>query len=526
MIFPTIMNIRKIIWDIVRKVFRNYRFIGYKENFDPKNYIKVVLLFLTEQKKKILLLPINFKPDEFIIKFPPIDYGFPADKKFRIDKMNYILGLLSEIPANNKDLITENGYIPIHSKTIRNNIKDYLLYLNYLIASKVIQCDDYYIVEEKSMGYKWTEQYENSEFIVFNRIGIIEGEDKRIDEKINPICRIENYPYLNYWYQQKKLTIDSQNANAYALYLKTFKMQESNRWDFNSVTRQMKNPLTQYKAVLYNIGSIDRLDYRLKIDDNVHRLHSVITNMQKDFRNYLTYNNEPLVSIDIKNSQPYLTCILFNPEFWNENSNLLLNLKSLPLNIQARLNEFSIINMLGKFFDGLKGNEFNEYARIVSTGGMYEALIDIVREERGDTITRKDAKITMFSIFFSKNKGSQNNPNKDLMDIFKLKFPAIAELFKIIKHSFKDGDDEQHSRLACLLQSIESEIVLHRCCKRIWKEGENSIPLFTIHDSIITTTKNLESVYLIMIEELHNCIGVEPSLEIEYWDEKNIIKKN
>jgi len=510
MIFPNIMNIIKKVYN---KLFNNDKLdklVIEVKGSSIGRYLFLVFL----SKPRIISLPVNFKPEEHIVNYPPVNYGFTIGIKFNIKKMNYILGLLSEIPANNKNLILENGYIPIHSSTIRNNIKDYLLYIDYLIATHVIVSDNTYIVGEKSKGFKWTKQYENAEFIPFNQAETIENTENIINVNVE---NVENYPYLNYWYKQNKLIINTLNARRYAQNMKAYKMEDRSRWDYNKEKDCLKYPINQYHAILYNLASINKFDYRLKIDDNVHRLHSTLTNMQKDFRNFFTYNSNTLVSIDITNSQPYLSCALFNPEFWKVNSTLSLNIQSLPINIQSRFNEYPIIIMIGKFFNTLTGIEFNEYTRIVSTGRMYEALIDIVKDERGDIITRKAAKTTMFSIFFSKNKGAQNNPNKDLMDIFKLRFPAVAELFKIIKHSFIDGDDGQHSRLACLLQSIESEIVLHRCCKRIWEEGDQKIPVFTIHDSIVTTVDNLEFVKRIMEEELTQNIGIAPSLSLEYW---------
>ena len=69
-----------------------------------------------------------------------------------------------------------------------------------------------------------------------------------------------------------------------------------------------------------------------------------------------------------------------------------------------------------------------------------------------------------------------------------------------------------------LLQSIESEIILHRCCKRIWKEGNHQVPVFTIHDSIATTVEHVEWVKGIMQRELTNAIGIPPNLTDEHWN--------
>ena len=72
------------------------------------------------------------------------------------------------------------------------------------------------------------------------------------------------------------------------------------------------------------------------------------------------------------------------------------------------------------------------------------------------------------------------------------------------------------------MQSIESEIVLHRCCHRIWDEGCQDVPVFTIHDSIVTTIENQEFVSRIMKDELYRCIGIYPTLKPEYWRIGNI----
>ena len=115
-------------------------------------------------------------------------------------------------------------------------------------------------------------------------------------------------------------------------------------WDINRDKThgnfiKRKYPLTQYHAALYNINSIAIGDYKVSIDTNVHRLHSVITNLQKEYRRFLKYNSNLLVNVDISNSQPYLLCLLLNPLFWDKNSNIPLNISMLPQNVQEKFAE-------------------------------------------------------------------------------------------------------------------------------------------------------------------------------------------
>lgn len=98
---------------------------------------------------------------------------------------------------------------------------------------------------------------------------------------------------------------------------------------------------------------------------------------------------------------------------------------------------------------------------------------------------------------------------------FKMNFLPIYELIELTKK-------DDHTALSCLLQSIESEIILHRCCKRIWEEGNHQVPVFTIHDSIATTVEHVEYVKRIMEEELSRAIGVSPILSIEHWNQTKL----
>lgn len=467
------------------------------------------ITFLNKKKKETLILPSNFNPEAHIKNFPPYIYGFPEEKKFNIDKMNYILGLLTEIPAKNKDIIDEDGFVPIYTPLIQNHIKEYPLYFKYLLQTDVLRQNSHY-AEGKSMSYAWAEEYVDKKFVP---IRTIEDPDFSIEE---PNENLANFPYLMHWYNTKKLTINKEAATAFAWDVKNDRMPDKSKWQINKDTGRKKNPINQYQAALYNIYSCYSYDYKVHIDDNVHRLHSVLTYMQHEFRNFVTYDNTQLVCIDIKNCNLYLACAILNTEFWNPNSTLPISLQSLPHNIQDRLSIPSLSIMLGKFFSKLQGNEFDEYIHLVSTGSMYESIMKAVKKTTGNEIPRVEAKTAIFSLIFSSNRNHYGN--KVIRDYLRESFPTVLEIFQLIKKDYKiEGEEKPHARLACLLQSIESEIILHRCCKRIWEEGGHKVPIFTIHDSIVTTKSNEKYVYSVMMQEFERNVGVAPSLSIEYW---------
>ena len=73
------------------------------------------------------------------------------------------------------------------------------------------------------------------------------------------------------------------------------------------------------------------------------------------------------------------------------------------------------------------------------------------------------------------------------------------------------------TNLPRLLQRIESHLILLVISKRISRERPD-LPIFTIHDSIVTTEGNEDYVQQVMAEELEKAIGFSQKFSIEEWD--------
>ena len=291
------------------------------------------------------LIPANLDLDRHLERYPVIDYFFVQDESGHIRSVNHngsfgycfdkerlihIIGLISSIPAGNRDLITEDGYVPINSSVIRNYFKDYLSYLDYLLRTGVLITDGIAVPEEKSYGYKFSPEYANQPMTRYVYLSASDVQPEPVlEERFNRHTRkfehnpLSDFPYLSHWYEQKKLEINP--------------VAEEFAWH-RRVTAcsgySDKDPQAQYQSALYNIMSLKNKEYKAQIDSNVHRLHSAITNMQKVYRNFLRYDGKELTAIDISNSQPFLLTILFNPNFWDKNSDTYINIGHLPENIQ------------------------------------------------------------------------------------------------------------------------------------------------------------------------------------------------
>lgn len=513
-----------------------YQLQKYFDSLEPRHIIVSSLGISLKYSGYFAMIPSNFDIDIHLAQYPVTNYMFVKDNTghirsvarngslsssayFDSDRLIYIMGLISSIPAKNKDSITEDGFVLINSTLIRNAFKDYLPYLDYLILTGVLCTDGQYIQGEKSKGYKFTEKYANESLVRYNypafqqSVEAIPSEVYSEEDGKFISNTVANYPYLAHWYITKGLNIDRQASENYAYTIMRDKLRGGKEtWDVNKDKSKgnfaiRKYPPTQYHAALHNINSIAIGDYKVSIDTNVHRLHSVITNLQKIYRRFLNYNNIPLVNIDISNSQPYLLCLLLNPSFWDKNSSIKLNIGMLPSNIQARFPEEQISNIVS-YLHTLNFEQIQEYITKTSEGKLYDYMANVINS--GNTSNRVDRdiiKTMILVVFFSSNKYFHQTDAK-LKRVFNQHFPAIYELIKLTKSNHKEN-------LACLLQSIESEIILHRCCKRIWKEGKQQVPVFTIHDSICTTTGNEEFVKAIMLDVLTDSVGIIPNIKIE-----------
>ena len=135
-------------------------------------------------------------------------------------------------------------------------------------------------------------------------------------------------------------------------------------------------------------------------------------------------------------------------------------------------------------------------------------MVNIINSRSTSNLVDRDTVKTMILVVFFSSNRYFHQVDAKLKRVFNQHFPSIYELIRLTKSNHKED-------LACLLQSIESEIILHRCCKRIWEEGYHQVPVFTIHDSICTTVNNTEFVNKIMEQVLTESTGLLPKLKVE-----------
>jgi hypothetical protein len=125
-------------------------------------------------------------------------------------------------------------------------------------------------------------------------------------------------------------------------------------------------------------------------------------------------------------------------------------------------------------------------------------------------LSREQAKLEFIRILFDK-PSSKRNYHFDTDASMIMGFPGVLQF---LDNTFKQ---KQYNTLALLLQQIESNVILRNVCPAIAKKYPE-IPLFTVHDSIVTTEGNEELIRPIIEKEIQRVTdGFTPKLKLEKW---------
>lgn len=436
---------------------------------------------------KKFYIPYNLELERLISE------NLPDFKPFKLDKLLYILSLIFVIPTYNKDLLSED-YTPINSTLLQDVVQNYKEYLNYLeFDLKIIESDHQYIVGEKSKGFRFIEKYRTQ--VIVRPILDWTLRKKLILLENRKNIQSNRLKYLTKWFNSG-LEIDFNSVQKFIDEELKIKMEHPELKDFGK-NGKLISPINQYNNSIICSEKILRKEFNLIQDNNVFRLHTNLSNLRSVLRNALTYKGENLISIDLKNSQPYLSIGLLNKNIVN---NILHN------------NSYYYI-MLGEILESIENKGFEEFVKLASSGKFYDYLAQKFTAKGFNYYNRKSVKQAVFLLLFTSNRFIGQEEAKPKR-IFKELFPEVYNVFARIKKNDK-------TLLPRLLQYVESNLFIDVIAKRVSKEIPKA-PIFTIHDSIATTRPYVERVQKIISEELKIAIGYKPTLHLEEWNIENL----
>lgn len=203
------------------------------------------------------------------------------------------------------------------------------------------------------------------------------------------------------------------------------------------------------------------------------RVYTTITNLNREFRDYLKFDGNSIIGMDLRNSQPLIASIVFKM-YWNKKEH------ALPKDVI-------------------------EYQSACETGSFYEYFMDknCIPQE-----LRRQFKIEFFKrVFFSMHTGKPNVLKQQFID----KYPNCWQAVCDIKGGYFCRD---YGDFAKLLQEFEADIFYDDINVKLLKMG---VSAFNIYDSIYV---NNEADYTIAHHVIRDCfkvLGMSPKLQPEYY---------
>ena len=457
-----------------------------------------------------LYVPENFDPEAVL----------PEDLRRYADCANYFLHRI--IWGQMQKKTTLDGFVCLKFDYLRTVIPERVLrrLKNALIEAKVIESDRHYIEGRKSFGYKLLPSYSKAQIVWRTVKDKVTAERVRSNRRAEyKKIRLDVHKYLRK--QLKRLEIDRDRALALLEGHHTFEL--------------VKIPVEQIALRDFSF-SVCRFG----------RVHTDLTNLSSRVRPALHVGGESLVGIDIANSQPlflalvvinyrkrgnrlhsYLTFVEERTDPYSNIDEIIqrtitrfnpkdtsFNTPSLPASITTRITSGEEVEgqdrtpLTGKTIcpqDLLVNKPFLSqdelsFVELCETGQLYDCFMD-----RMNFPIRKWAKKDVFAVIYGTN--SFTSPLKEDFNEF---FPGVAEVVRV--HKRKD-----YRYLPHLMQNIESNFVINTVCRRLMNEIPDA-PVFTIHDSILTTRPWVEQIQKIMQDEFGK-LGLSPTLhEDDYGD--------
>jgi hypothetical protein len=517
------------------------------------------------------LLPAALDLDAHLAAHPP---GFAP---FHRECLIELLHRVHSLPVTNRKLaarvVAMDGYVPLKAARLQAVERNYSAYLKYAQATKLLECDNWYLPGDKCRGYRFcapfrtppagsAEQADRVLEITDPRLlqklerqrhqPLPLRKAKRVDQTPAPAPRLSArrpasplakdprrvYPHLLQWldpassplriradealafiadYRARRLraaalTVNCPNRNARA-------KRPAGR---SRVTDEGKSPQQQYLQQFTAIDKLRNRDFHCLVD-RMGRLHHVLTNLSKQLRKfvYLDGDQGHLVSLDLANSQPFLLNILIQKSFYNApmKPGRCSGRRSLTLQGDGWRQVEELTRHDPLFYLSITG-----ILQRSDVQGNNEFPADVVlfREWTGSGTFYERMQAAFEQELPPEHRGkvdakrdmlhvlySRNRTQSRRKAVFARLFPTVAAILEAYKYT-------SHKLLPCLMQSLEAHLTLTVIGGRLQQYWPNS-PCLTVHDSVIVSSALADRVEAVMRRELTKWVGVAPTFRRTLW---------
>lgn len=362
--------------------------------------------------------------------------------------------------------------------------------------------------DEKPFEYRFGRLFRKQklkiEFIKDHKIvnQVIKNESK-CDSEINR----GNYKFLKKFFNPKKLEIDLDEA------IKLCNERYSKHEDYNKYLKEMTQIINIYNGVY-------RLTYK---KDSIGRVYTNLTQLNKVYRKFITYDNKPLAEVDVSNSVIFFLGILLDCNFKDNVLNILIDKNNINKIINDE--ELSPLLMFSKTLGSASIKEIELMQTLGKNGSFYDYFISdfenkfsfeelkfwYEKENEDEYIEserqiRKICKKQILAMLFA-----DTDEYLETQEIFKIKFPELLEKLNQFKIEFG------YKKVSHLLFQFEAFFVLNIVARNFNNKYWRKSPIFTLHDSLIVASNHSDDLIYHFEKDIEKILGSAPKVDVKKW---------
>jgi len=413
-----------------------------------------------KEKRRILVLPRLEQWMKQVEQNPPDIEGF------RISRLQYLIHLFLQ----NKQDKHPGAWSVLNMEILLEQVPRAGKYMDFLEQEDIIERKNYSAGRNSTL-YRIREEGK-TEFRILTDMEIVNRVEK--SQQKMKLRNSKKYPSLNRTIKQ--VQIDHEAAFAF--------IEEEYLHTGNDARRNF---------LLAEVEKIYTGDIYIKVNDTNFRLDTNFTHLPGELSEFLSIGGQPVVELDITNSQPFFAATLFDmrPE------------------VEAVMTKYlgSSFTIYTKSLQLYNKEDVKLYTSLVCSGKFYDFMADQFTAQGIPFENRKDLKRQLFVVFFG--KGISYKYNK-AADGFRKTFPNVHRLFYAIK-------EKQHNQLPNLLTRIESRVMLDRVVPAINSKYPD-LHLLTKHDSVEPFkqlvpdgVRNSFEIGKMMFDTIEKVTGLRPS---------------
>jgi hypothetical protein len=430
--------------------------------------------------------------------------GFDPKKEIRGYKVKYhekYLWLIHTIivEGSRRKKKKKGDYIPLMSSIIEDFLGPlYSVQIKEALDdSDVIDIDQFYIKGDQSRGYRINKRFADKgidriEFNSKKAAGYVLKQMKWNKERIK---NLPDQPVYKLQYQNLlKVDLDVEAA-----------------WEYLN-TKQKTMSVEQFDSRRIALDEFELKQFYFVIDPNTNRVYHSIASLPSDLRQFLSYNQNTLVNIDLSNSQPLLFCPTLK-DYWQDflrsYNKALREWKGLLIpGVTWGINghEIRAEDVLARVKYSKKlPDDIRRYIALNEKGKFYDEFMNFLKQKGEKVPERSKFKESFFEkIFFGRIKRHRSYQYDKWFEEW------MPNVFKAVMWAKKD----KYQHLAYLLQRNESAAILNGVCEEFIKT--NNDPFFlTIHDSIICEKTHQKAVQKIIKDVYRNLYKLKPTIKSE-----------